>query len=38
MAKRQKQLYLPDDVAEWLGEQENQSQTVEKALRELHEI
>jgi len=38
MAKRQKQLYLSDDVAEWLSERDNQSQTVEAALREVHDI
>jgi len=36
--KRNKTLSLSDDVVEWLEERENQSQTVEDALREVHEI
>jgi len=36
--KRQKSFYLSDDVVAWLEDRENQSQTVEQAVREVHEI
>jgi hypothetical protein len=36
--KVQKTLNLPLDVVEWLEDQENQSETVEDALREVHEL
>lgn len=36
--KVNKTLSLPLEVAEWLEERDNQSETVEQALRKVHDI
>jgi len=36
--KVQKNLTLPLEVVEWLEEQDNQSETVENALREQYDL
>jgi len=36
--KRNKTLSLSDGVVEWLEDRENQSQTVEDAVREVYDI
>lgn len=38
MAKRQKTLTLSDDVAERLAQEDNQSATVERLLREEYDL
>jgi len=37
-SKRNKTLSLSDDVVAWLENRENQSQTVEDAVREVYDI